>query len=393
MSIEDGIHADRARRRRDREGGQTLIAFVMTMTVVFVIGAIVVDVGLWLSQRRHAQSAADLSALAAAAMLDDSDAETIAKGLEFAERNGFDDADGDIDVVVTPNYNGNPDRVEVTISQDSPALFASLFGLVSLDIGARAVATLQQAPPVPGFPAIWANSEDCGPPAPLVISGSENLAIGVVHSNGGILLNGSDNTFEGDFTYHNDCLLDESGSGNTFSPDPAQTDTLPIPINFAYDDFNCDFEFFVDTDLAAHPELWVGDDPSSGMLRELVICSTQDLQLSGDGISGTVTLVAGDELKISGSNFDLTALQGFVLFYSSAGHDAAIDVSASGGSFVGFIHAPTPGALIKIQGSANLSIHGSVIGDQVQLSVSDFSINASGEPPVPPQPPTIWLVE
>ena len=79
-SIESVIRAEGPRRRRDREGGQTLIAFIMAMTVVFLIGAIVVDVGLWLSERRHAQSAADLSALAAAAKLDDSVAETRAKG-------------------------------------------------------------------------------------------------------------------------------------------------------------------------------------------------------------------------------------------------------------------------------------------------------------------------
>src|SRR3990172_5917562 len=52
--------------KTDGEGGQALILAVFLMTVVFVIGAIVVDVGLWVSERRGAQTDADFVALAGA---------------------------------------------------------------------------------------------------------------------------------------------------------------------------------------------------------------------------------------------------------------------------------------------------------------------------------------
>ena len=51
---------------RANEKGQALILFVLFMSVVFVIGVIVVDISLWLTERRGAQKDADLATLAGA---------------------------------------------------------------------------------------------------------------------------------------------------------------------------------------------------------------------------------------------------------------------------------------------------------------------------------------
>jgi hypothetical protein len=125
--------------RAQAEAGQVLILWILAATVILVMGAVVVDVGLWLTERRRAQGAADFAALAAATELKNSDAATVAMGLEFAKRNGFDDADSGVEVQVDPNY--GPDMVEVTIKQGSPMLFAGIFGAAAFDIGARAVGT------------------------------------------------------------------------------------------------------------------------------------------------------------------------------------------------------------------------------------------------------------
>ena len=53
-------------RKTAGEHGQMLMMTVITMSIVFVIGFIVVDFGFWFSERRGAQKDADLSALAAA---------------------------------------------------------------------------------------------------------------------------------------------------------------------------------------------------------------------------------------------------------------------------------------------------------------------------------------
>src|SRR5438552_19203264 len=89
-----------------RERGQMLILFVMGATVIFVIGAIVVDIGLWVTERRKAQAAADFAALAAATQLGNPNpfADAQVKGLEFARRNGYDDGDPKIEVRVIHNH-------------------------------------------------------------------------------------------------------------------------------------------------------------------------------------------------------------------------------------------------------------------------------------------------
>src|SRR5438128_9609044 len=102
-----GRWAGRDRPQRDacRERGQVLILFVMGATVIFVIGAIVVDIGLWVSERRNAQAAADLASLAAATQLRNANpsGDAQVKGIDFAKRNGFDHADSNVDVWVTPD--------------------------------------------------------------------------------------------------------------------------------------------------------------------------------------------------------------------------------------------------------------------------------------------------
>jgi hypothetical protein len=121
------------------ERGQALILWVLAATVILVIGAVVVDVGLWLTERRRAQLAADFAALAAATELHEPGGDPVGKGLEFAERNGFNDADPGVAVQVNANY--APDMVEVIIEQDAPMLFSSIFGAGVFEIGARAVGT------------------------------------------------------------------------------------------------------------------------------------------------------------------------------------------------------------------------------------------------------------
>jgi hypothetical protein len=126
--------------------------FIMAATVIFVIGAIVVDIGIWLSERRRAATAADLAALAAVTEMQDPLGDPVEAGRIFAGRNGFNDASAAPDPSVDPDVvvnvtQSSPDcsspascQAEVTIEKASPVLFVGIFGIKSFDIGARAVA-------------------------------------------------------------------------------------------------------------------------------------------------------------------------------------------------------------------------------------------------------------
>jgi hypothetical protein len=140
------------------EQGQALILLMLGMTVIFVVGILAVDVGLWLSEKRGAQSDSDFSALAGAqAYLTD---QTNTNGafddaVEWAIDNGVDPAtiDGSptstcarpmtcIDVGIGNCREDGSDSampwVEANVRHESVSLFFSIFGIGDPDIGASA---------------------------------------------------------------------------------------------------------------------------------------------------------------------------------------------------------------------------------------------------------------
>lgn len=141
-------------RRLSEEHGQSLILLVLAMTVMFVIGAIVVDVGLWLSERRGSQSDADFAALAGAYELLNpgalqSDAISAATNslaannqqgnatfVNSAPQVGYKSC-----FPTSPGY----DAVSVDVEHKSHALFSGIFGIVSPKIGAHAKACVGAA--------------------------------------------------------------------------------------------------------------------------------------------------------------------------------------------------------------------------------------------------------
>jgi hypothetical protein len=160
-----------------------LILWVLAVTVILVIAAIVVDVGLWLTERRRAQMAADFAALAAASELKNSAAAAETTGQDFAARNGFQNGAGGVVVDVVTPYNSDPGSVEVTIKQDSPMLFTGIFGVGAFDIGARAVGTLGSGEAGPLDLAIILDrtttmcpSPPCGPTSGTPLGNAKNAA-------------------------------------------------------------------------------------------------------------------------------------------------------------------------------------------------------------------------
>ncbi len=142
--------------RTSPERGQTLILWVLAFSVILVVAAIVVDVGLWVSERYGAQNDGDFSALAGAQayLADINDTSTAFDDAKvWAIANGVLDAEIDaapssncsagnscIDVG-TSNCRGNGDTmpwVEARIRHPGTALFSSIFSVVDRDIGAIA---------------------------------------------------------------------------------------------------------------------------------------------------------------------------------------------------------------------------------------------------------------
>ncbi|MDA1061327.1 MAG: hypothetical protein O2895_00175 [Chloroflexi bacterium] len=246
------------------------------------------------------------------------------------------------------------------------------FSIGDASVGARAVAKVENS----GTYALFASNSSCGSPSSLDINGSTNGVVGAVHSNSDMHVSGSNNDFQGEVTYS--CGFSDGGGSNTFSTPPALVPSRPPPIEYAYSDFPCDYVYTMPTNLGSVNEVWVGDDPCSNQLKTAVICSTSHLTLSGSDVTGTVTLVAGGNLNVSGSDFILLPYWNDVLLFSSSSSPQAIDISGSGGVWRGFINAPV--GRVKIAGSGNLSLQSSVVAADIQMSGSNLSIDSSTLP-------------
>ncbi len=149
------------RPTRKSERGQALIMFVGVFTIIVLVAAVVIDFGLWLSERRGAQKDGDLIALAGAyELLDENSTEADVdqatqtsavdndldpaddihnlqvKSLEFPD--GF-ESDADY-CREAPDTGGRLNAVTLDVDHESRALFAELFGVATPDIGAHACA-------------------------------------------------------------------------------------------------------------------------------------------------------------------------------------------------------------------------------------------------------------
>ena len=137
---------------------------VFGMTVIFLVAAVAIDISLWLAERRSVQRAADLAVLAGVQELPQSDAAAVARSIEWAELNGFQDGVGG--VVVTAEalcknsessspqglcVNGGGvepvscsgsgcDSLRVVVKKPADLMFASIFGIASFNIEAGASA-------------------------------------------------------------------------------------------------------------------------------------------------------------------------------------------------------------------------------------------------------------
>ncbi|TMF06940.1 MAG: hypothetical protein E6I38_09750 [Chloroflexi bacterium] len=385
-----------------RERGQVLILFVMGATVIFLIGAIVVDIGLWVSERRNAQAAADLASLAAATQLRNANAsgDAQAKGLDFAKRNGFDYADSNIDVQVNPDTSN--ETVEVTIDEQGVSLFAGIFGITSPHVGASAVAAYGESPPGPGW-VLFANSSDCNPNSPpLNILANHVTVNGSTHSNGNLHIEGPQDDFVGPVTWV--CpggfnqAPDQQNTGS-YQPAPYPVGSQPAASAVgSWSDVPCTVTVPPGTNINNNPALW---DIPGVRLKSNVICSDGDLSLSGDGISGHVTFASnqgqititstgstGNQLQpadsLPSSLADLLAVS-----FASPTSGAAIDIAAAGGLYRGIIHAPN--SQIALTGSSNVNINGILVADTILLSGNNFRMTALPGLSGPPLPPEIHL--
>lgn len=148
MAMDQSFLHKRGGRARTKdlkdESGQVVVLLAICMAVLLGFVALATDAGVMFHAKREAQMAADAAAIAGAQQLNFGDVTSAAQ--TDATRNGFTDGSDGVTVQVeNPPLNGpsagNANYVEVTVSKAQPTYFMRLFGVKSLTVAARGVAT------------------------------------------------------------------------------------------------------------------------------------------------------------------------------------------------------------------------------------------------------------
>jgi Flp pilus assembly protein TadG len=126
---------------RRRERGQAAILTIVSLTTLIGMVALVVDVGVWRTERGHMQNAADAAALAAAAYLPDQAATASGVAHATATDNGATSAD--VSFGQTDPTSTGYDTVTVRTHAPGTPYFARLFGISGFDINTSATALAQ----------------------------------------------------------------------------------------------------------------------------------------------------------------------------------------------------------------------------------------------------------
>ncbi len=336
--------------------GQVLVMFALMLVCLVGMTGLAIDGGMAYLEKRRAQSAADLAALAGAVDLPGAPVSSVANATDYAAKNGYTDGTESASVSVVTPYKGNPAQLEVTVRRDVQMTFMRLLGFDQVNVGARAVAQARR----PEAIAIFAINSGCD--KGIVYSGNEMDIVGDVHTNSWLKWDGNDNSLDGKASAV--CKFETGGTGNYFAEGPNLVSQREPPVSFTAADFPCDYTYPSRWDVSA----------SSVTLPSGVHCAPDGISLSGDYMQGDVTLVSGGEIKISGNYWSLNSYRKDVLAYTTSSSSSAVNVSGNGGSWQGYLYAPNGHTIVS--GNDGFSFNGSIISNTIDIQGNNWSINA-----------------
>lgn len=386
-------------KQRPSEHGVTVVTVAAMLLVLMGMAAIAIDGSNLYRERGDVQNAADLGAVAAAyeACIGGSDADAVAAGEAQALANSYDATDPNVTVAVAkedPHW-------RVTIDSTIGGFFSRLLGAETLSTGATAVAGCT----VGGgnYPLIFAGGQ-CGDKT-FEVSGQDDVFNGAVHSNDDLKLNGSDLTM-GDTTYVGS--LDQSGSNQTFTSGPTDTDTFqdwPLTHDdlgggLSIDDFTPGGT--VESELGSAYHFASSWDLGSGA-ADGVYVATDSITVS-DELDGSFTFVLlgsnGGSIVLSGQDNDMTPFYEGILIISDGFSEGstypytedatntpkcdheAITISGSGNSssdratYEGLVFAPR--GMISI-GGQHIEFTGGLMSMTLKYGGSNNVFNAGGD--------------
>jgi len=385
-----------------KERGQALVIIALAAVALFAFAALAIDGSLVFSDRRHAQNAADTSAMAAA-LSKVRQGPWEADGLARAASNGYDD-NGTTNEVYVYNppidgaYTGNTQYIQVKITSHVNTFFARVIGISQVTNRVEAVTRAIPSAITPLFDGnavvglaphdckavkyqgnantnvygsgIFVNS-DCTDAAFFNNSSAAMLSVPCLNSVGGITYN------PGAINVSNGCLS-SGAAAKVYPPEDFYNPDVVCPTGGSQ------------TGNTLSPGTYSGQFPPSGVevLDSGVYCVNGDFRVNaGDTLTGNgvfIVMQSGDVTFNGGATIVLSAIPGpmdpdtnpygGLLLYMPMSNSGTITINGNSGSaFTGTIYAPA--ADVSISGTGDGGLHGQIIGYTVDLSgTSDTSI-------------------
>ncbi len=389
------------------ERGQALVLIVAGIIALVAITALAVDGGNAFSDRRHAQNAADTSALASAlAMIRGND--WYSTGLSRAADNGYDNngATNTVQVVTPPiegPYAGNDEYVQVIIVSHVETYFAPVIGVDEITNRVLAVA---RAKPPELSEMFFGNAIVSTAPHECKAMKYQGNA-GTTVTGGGVFVN-SDCSCDSTAAFFNNsgsaaltipdggltsvgCIRYKPGAVVPAPGAPVPSLQLPYPPPYIFPDT---------TEMCQGATKWNGTFPPAGVtsLAAGVHCVNGTFKMNaGDTLTGhnvTIVMLNGDVSWNGGATINLDAPDSGtykgLLIYMPLNNAGTISINGnSGSSFTGTFLAPA--AAVSVNGTGGVSgMNSQIIGYTVDLSGTSattihYDADDNWQAPIPPQ--------
>jgi hypothetical protein len=122
-----------------RDEGQVTVLTAVFIVVLLGMTGFVLDVGSWFRQQRLSQTTVDAAALAGAQALPGDPSAATASATSFATKNG---GVAGLSIVVKTKWTPN-DSISVTQNAPASGFFSKLFGINTVNVGAKATAVIE----------------------------------------------------------------------------------------------------------------------------------------------------------------------------------------------------------------------------------------------------------
>lgn len=350
---------DRLRGRAGEEDGVVLIVVALCLTVFIAAAALAIDVGSFYTTQRHAQTAADAAALAAAQDVAYGNTSSIGADITTLVHQNYPDVSTN-GITYTTSYNGDASAVRVEVAGSAPSFFGNALGVSHANVDASAVAG---ASGTSGPAAIFAKDTNCSG-AGVTINGN-TLTSGAVHSNGTINDN-ANNTSIGATTYGgpNGCNFNLNGNNSSVGGPTRDPLNEPWPYDYTTQTFpsapasaSCTFK-------SSAGFTWNATSAPAG-----TYCATQgsSINFTGTGVNTTGAWTASTFYADTG-NINIAGTQSSMGgTFIANGPNGTITISANNSTLNGIYEATGANGQIIINGNA---ITGTVtlIANSIQLN-------------------------